>query len=144
MILKLFTNTRHFESPTVMDSTKLVGTKILKFFVCIANCLHHNAVIFFLLKKSLVASVTLLLGSDVNGMWVPFMAPQILGKLIRSWKWFIIFYKRSPDGLLLYLLNNLFLSHRVSHTMSTYFLMVDAPTLNQSALCVALVPWSNL
>ncbi len=100
--------------------------------------------IFFLLKKSLVASVILLLGSDVNGMWVQFTAPQILGKPIRSWKQSIILYKWSLDGILIYLLNNLFLSHRVSHTMSTYFLMVDAPTLNWSALCVALVPWANL
>ncbi len=100
--------------------------------------------ILFLLKKSLVASVIFLLGNDANGMWVLFVVPQILGKPIRSWKQSIIFYKQSLDGILIYSLNNLFLSHRVSHTMSTYFLMVDAPTLNWLAMFMALVPWANL
>jgi hypothetical protein len=35
------------------------------------------------------------------------------------------------DGIILiYLLKNLFLLHKASHIMSTYFLMVDVPTLN--------------
>jgi len=71
--------------------------------------------LFSLLKKSLVAIVTLLLGSDANGIWIPCMALQILDKLIRSWKWFVIFCKWSLDGILIYLLNNLFLSHTLYH-----------------------------
>ncbi len=78
--------------------------------------------IFFLSKQSLVTSVTLLLRSDANDMWVPSMAPKILGNLVRSRKQSIIFCTRSLDGILIYLLNNLFLSHRSSHTMSIYFL----------------------
>jgi hypothetical protein len=56
-----------------------------------------------------------LLGSDANGMWVPCMAPQILGKHVRSWKQSIILCKQSPNWILIYLLNKKKLSHRASH-----------------------------
>jgi hypothetical protein len=35
------------------------------------------------------------------------------------------------------------LSINTSQTMSTYFLIVDAPTLNRLIICVALNPWAN-
>jgi hypothetical protein len=43
----------------------------------------------------------------------------------------------------MHLLINLSLSINTSQRMSTYFLIVDAPTLNRLTICVALNPWAN-
>lgn len=98
---------------------------------------------FFQLKKSLYANVTSLPGRSANGIWVPSIAPQTFGNPVSSWNWSMIFYKRWPSGMLMYLSNILFLSDQTSQTMSTCFLIVEAPTLKGSAICVALWPMSN-
>jgi hypothetical protein len=126
-----------------MDSTRLASIDILEFCVTLGIACITMLWNFFLLKKSLATNVTLLLGKDANDMWVPSMALEILGKLAISWKWSIIFYKWSLDEILIYLLNNLFLSHKTSHTMSTYFLMVDVPTLNQLVMVCGTISMSQ-
>ncbi len=76
---------------------------------------------FFLLKKSLISNVTFLFGRSTKGMWVLFIAPQMLSIPIKFSKWAMISFKRWPKGILMYLLNNLFLSINTSQTMWTYF-----------------------
>lgn len=68
------------------------------------------------------------------------MALQILDMPIISQKQAIILCKCSPHKILICSINNLSLSRKISQTMSMYFLTLDAPMLNQSTMCVALVP----
>ncbi len=98
---------------------------------------------FFLLKKSPIASVIFLFRRFAKRMWVPSIAPHMLGILVRFSKWTMTSFKSTLEGILMYLLNNLSLSISTSQIMSTYFLIVDAPTLNRSVVCVALNPWAN-
>jgi hypothetical protein len=76
-------------------------------------------------------------------MWVPSIASQMLGVPVRFSKRTMMSFKHWHEKILIYLLKNLFLSITTLETMSTYFLIVDAPTLNQLAMYVTLNPWAN-
>jgi hypothetical protein len=96
------------------------------------------------LKKSFCANVTFLLGRSTKGTWVPSIDLHMFNKLINSWNSLIINFNRFHVGILMYLLKKLFLSMRTLHIMSTYFWIVNAPTLKWWAIWMALCPWVNI
>jgi hypothetical protein len=95
---------------------------------------------FFLLKKTPTTSVTFLLRRFAKGIWIPsmIMTPSNVRYTCKIFKTsHDVFQMLTWKNTDVYL-NNYFLSINTSQTMLTYFLIVDAPTLNQSAICVAL------
>jgi len=63
-------------------------------------------------------------------MWVPSMVSQILDMPIISQKQAIILCDISPHKILMCLINNLSLSHKISQIMSMCFLTLNVPMLN--------------
>jgi hypothetical protein len=62
-------------------------------------------------------------------MRIPFIDPHMFGKPINPWNDQIINLNQFPCEMLMYLLKSLSLLVRKSYIMSTYFWIVDAPTL---------------
>ncbi len=136
MILQLLIIAWHLELPTIVDFSKVISTHMPT--ICKTMLWKKLP-----LKKSLATNIILLLRRLVNDMWVPSMASQILDMPIISQKQAIILCDISPHKIWMCLINNLSLSHKISQTMSMCFLTLNAPMLNYSTMCVALVPWVN-
>jgi hypothetical protein len=106
-----------------MNFFGLSCTYIPKHYVDITYNLHNKVME---LEKLIHYKCDLI--AYINKMYVPSIVPQMLSK--QSSKNNMVYCKHSPIIMLMYLLNNLFLSTRTSIMMATHFLIVDVHNFN--------------